>query len=76
MFKKSHKVWYVKIRGSYLPYSWQGWLLYVPFVLFLLATMVLALRGGRTNAGVVYFLFPQYISALVVMHWVASRFSK
>ena len=76
MFKKSHNVWFVKVRGSYLPCSWQGWLIYVPFVLFLVATMVLAFRGGRSNVGMLYFIFPQYVSALVVMHWLASRFSK
>ena len=27
--------WFVKLRGSYLPCSWQGWLLYIPYILFL-----------------------------------------
>lgn len=30
------KPWFVYVRGSYLPSSWQGWLTYVPFVLLLL----------------------------------------
>ncbi len=27
--------WFVKMRGSYIPGSWQGWLTYVPYVVFL-----------------------------------------
>ncbi len=25
--------WFMKLRGSYLPVSWQGWLSYVPFTI-------------------------------------------
>lgn len=74
--KKSKNVWFTKVRGSYLPCSWQGWLLYIPFILFLFATLYLSFKGGRTVAGQFYFIFPQYVTALVVMHWIAARFSK
>ncbi len=76
MSKTTANVWFVKIRGSYLPRSWQGWILYIPFILFLLATLYISTKGGRTPAGIFYFLFPQYVSALVLMHWIASRFTK
>lgn len=74
--KSKKKIWFTKVRGSYLPCSWQGWLLYVPFIAFLIATFYLSFKGGRTPAGQLYFIFPQYISAVVVIHWIASRFSK
>lgn len=76
MTKSSKKIWFNKVRGSYLPCSAEGWLLYVPFIAFLVATLLLAFRGGRSPAGVAYFLFPQYICALVVMHWIAAQFSE
>lgn len=74
--KKKHKnIWFTRVRGSYLPCSWQGWLLYVPFIVFLAATLYLSFKGGRTYVGQLYFIFPQYVSALVVMHWIAAKFS-
>jgi hypothetical protein len=76
MAKNTQQVWFTKVRGSYLPCSWQGWLLYVPYVAFLLLTLYEATQGGRTSLGMAYFLFPQYISAVVVMNWLAERFSK
>ncbi len=36
--------------------------------------MIEAFRGGRSNAGIAYFLFPQYVAATAVMHWIAARF--
>jgi hypothetical protein len=74
--KKNKLVWFKKVRGSYLPCSLIGWMLYVPFIMFLVATLYLSFKGGRTYAGQFYFIFPQYICALIVMHWLASRFSK
>ena len=68
--------WFVPLRGSYIPCAWQGWALYIPFVLFLAATMYLSFKGGRTYVGQLYFVFPQYVAALVVMHWIAARFVK
>ena len=76
MSKKNENIWFVRVRGSYLPCGWRGWLLYVPFVIFLLATLYLSSKGGRTYVGMVYFIFPQYVSALVVMHWLASKLTK
>ena len=76
MAKKSKKIWFTQVRGSYLPSAWQGWVLYVPFIAFLLVTAIEANRSGRTYAGMAYFLLPQYVSSLVVMHWIASRFSE
>lgn len=76
MAKKTQNIWFKRVRASYLPCSWQGWALYVPFVFFLIVTLVESTRGGRTQLGMVYFLFPQLVSALVVMHWLAARFTK
>lgn len=74
--KKNKNIWFTRVRGSYLPCSWQGWLIYAGFVAFLFATFYLSFKGGRTLVGQLYFIFPQYVSAAVAVHWLASRFSK
>lgn len=75
MTQNTKQAWFNKVRGSYLPCSWQGWALYLPFAAFLIITLIEAFRGGRSLAGSFYFIFPQYISALVVMHWIAAQTS-
>lgn len=72
MAKKSPK-WFVKVRGSYLPNSWQAWLLYMPFTFFLVASLVVAIRLDASVGRVIYTVFPQWVAAAVVMTWVAAQ---
>lgn len=77
MKKSSKKVksstWFVKVRGSYLPNSWQAWALYVPFIVFLMTVMQDAIRTQSSAQDVFYSVFPQWIAAAVVMTWIAAR---
>lgn len=79
MVKKSSKTkvkskkWFIKVRGSYLPNSWQGWLLYIPFIAFLIAVVVSALRTQDSALHAFYMIFPQWVAAGVVMTWIASH---
>lgn len=73
MAKKKSAKWFVKVRGSYLPNSWQAWLLYVPFVIFLLTVFVAAVRTEHSVSDMFYMIFPQWVAAAVVMTWVASQ---
>jgi hypothetical protein len=72
MSKKSPK-WFIKVRGSYLPNSWQGWLTYVPFVIFLVTVLQAAARTQHSVSDMLYMAFPQWVAAAVVMTWLASR---
>jgi hypothetical protein len=65
--------WFYKVRGSYLPATWQGWLTYVPFVLFLMTVLMAAIRTQHSVSDVFYMVFPQWVAAAVVMTWVAAR---
>lgn len=71
--KKTNKKWFKKVRGSYLPNSWQGWLTYVPFTGFLLTVLAAAIRNQHSVSDVFYAVFPQWVAAAVVMTWVASK---
>lgn len=71
MAKKSP--WFKKVRGSYLPDSWQGWLTYVPFIIFLLSVLMAAIRNEHSASDAFYMIFPQWVAAAVVMTWVAKQ---
>jgi hypothetical protein len=72
MVKKKDK-WFIKIRGSYLPNSWQGRLLYVPFLAYLLVVLRYAVQNSETILDGFYIIFPQFVAAAVVMTWIASK---
>ena len=74
--RKKTNTWFIKVRGSYLPNSWQGWLLYVPFVAYLVAAMVYAWGSDESLFRVVFGLATQFMLAGVIMTWVASKNSK
>lgn len=73
MKKAQSKKWFRKVRGSYLPSSWQGWLTYVPYTAFLVSVLIAALRTQHSVSDILYMIFPQWVAATVVMTWVASK---
>lgn len=73
MAKKKSGAWFVKIRGSYLPASWQAWSLYVPFTVFLLTVLFAAARTQHSVSDMFYMIFPQWVAAAVVMTWIAAQ---
>lgn len=73
MKKTKTKPWFKKIRGSYIPNSWPGWLTYVPFSLFLVIVLVAGVRTQHSVSDVFYMIFPQWVAAAVVMTWIAAR---
>ncbi len=73
MTKSTNKAWFRKVRGSYLPMSWQGWALYVPFVAYLLTVLVVVHVNSDSVSGTLYGIFPQWVAAAVVMTWIASK---
>lgn len=73
MTKTKKAVWFKKVRGSYLPASWQGWLVYVPFVIYLLTVLQAAARNEHSASDAFYIIFPQWIAAAVVMTWLAKQ---
>lgn len=74
--KKSTKtkrgVWFVKKRGSYIPVSLTGWLTYIPFFFFLLLSLLAVLQNTNNTFGALFDVFPYWVSAAVIMHWLAS----
>jgi hypothetical protein len=74
--KVKKQTWFVAVRGSYIPNSWQGWLTYVPFIIFLGVVMQSAVNASDSFSDVFYAIFPQWVAAAVVMTWLAKLKSK
>ena len=65
--------WFIKIRGSYLPNSREGWLTYIPFIAFLIAVPLIAVVCTDNTALAILFIIPNWIAAGVVMTYVGSQ---
>jgi glycerol uptake facilitator-like aquaporin len=76
MAKKSKKNrWFIPVRGSYLPNSWQAWLLYIPFTAYLVFTLVAGWQNTDNTSQAALFIIPNWVVAAIVMTWVAKRTS-
>jgi hypothetical protein len=73
---KSKKTkWFVHVRGSYLPSSWQGWTSYVPFIAYLSFAEAASWHYTHNLDATVLIVVPNWIAAVIVMTWFAKRTS-
>ena len=63
------------MRGSYLPNSWQGWLLYIPFLTYLLWAAWAGFQATDAYTAAILFILPNWVAAAVVMTWIARHTS-
>lgn len=71
--KPKKGAWFIPVRGSYLPASWQAWALYVPYLYYLVATLVLVIQSSATFAEISIRLVPYWVAGVVAMTWVAKQ---
>ncbi|HTK39328.1 MAG TPA: hypothetical protein VL362_00515 [Patescibacteria group bacterium] len=65
--------WFVPVRGSYLPASWQAWLLYVPYVYYLVATLWMVVHSSESLTAMAINLVPYWVAGVAVMTWIAKQ---
>ena len=80
--------WFVSVRSSYLPASWQGWLLYVPYMILIVLGLLWVSNmlnncsaSGACGVGAMtstiffstLFLVPYYALLVFIMHWIAKQ---
>jgi len=80
MAKKSKQkvkkgAWFVAVRGSYLPISPLGWLTYIPFVAYLVYSLIVAFAYPGSNWKAVLWIVPNWVAAAAIMTYVAKRTS-
>jgi hypothetical protein len=64
--------WFIAVRGSYLPNSWQGWLTYIPFATYLVWALSYAWQHTGTLSRALLLIVPNWVAAAVVMTWLAK----
>ncbi len=68
-----NKKWFKQVRSSYIPRSWQGWLLYIPFTGYLALVLAKGFDSSFSVAESILFIFPQFITAGVLMTFIADK---
>jgi hypothetical protein len=77
MARQSRKTnqWFIAVRGSYLPNSWQAWVLYIPYAAYLIGVLVFIEWQKESLALAVLTLVPNWVSAVIIMTWIAKQTS-
>lgn len=70
--KHKSSAWFIKVRGSYLPCSWQGWSLYAIYAAYILGIVAYVVANNYDKLQAVFWVFPNWVAALVVMTWIAK----
>jgi hypothetical protein len=70
--KHKKGAWFVPLRGSYIPISWQGWLTYIPFMGYLVYSLVVGHQYTGNDLKTVLWVVPNWVAAAVVMTWLAK----
>lgn len=71
--KAKKDAWFVPVRWSYLPVSSEGWLLYIPYLSYLVATYVAVARSSDSVITTILGVIPCWVAGAVVIHWIASH---
>lgn len=66
-----HKVWFTNVRGSYLPCSWQGWLSYVPYLVYTVSVLVFVIKRDDTFWLALFTVIPNWVAVSIIMTWIA-----
>jgi hypothetical protein len=74
--KKNNKAWFVHVRKSYLPASWQGLSIYFLYVAYLVLVPVVWYRNGHDLWKLLTTVIPLVIGMAIVTQFVAYKNSK
>jgi hypothetical protein len=70
------KPWFKQVRGSYLPNSTIGWLTYIPFVSYLLLSLIVSVLKTSSILLAVIIAIPNWVAAATVLTCIAVRRSR
>jgi hypothetical protein len=71
--KNAHKPWFIYIRRSYLPASWQGLGIYTLYVIYSVAVPVDWYTRGHSLWELLSSVIPLVVLAAVLTQFVASK---
>jgi len=67
------KKWFTKTRGSYLPKNWIGWLLYIPYLAYLIGVLVFVIKVKDSFWEAAFTVIPNWLASVIIMTWIARR---
>ena len=76
MKKRKDKYWFVAIRGSYLPSSTTGMIIYLLYVIYIVALTVGWYLNGHDYWSLLIYVIPLSIGAMLITQYIASKHSK
>ncbi len=71
--KAKKGAWFIKIRGSYLPCSGNGWLTYIPFTAYLIFSMYFGYTQTDSLTMAILVIVPNWLASSAVMTYIAER---
>ena len=74
--KRGRSYWFRPLHRSYIPQTWQGWLLYLPYIGFMLWAATYATQVIGNNWYAYFCVATQWIAAAAIMTVIAARTSK
>ena len=74
--KTKNQAWFRKIRGSYLPLSWQGLAIYFVYLTYVIALPVIWYKDGHHLRELLFSTIPLMVAAALLTQYVASKSTK
>jgi hypothetical protein len=73
--KSKKNVWFIRVRGSYLPASLQGWLTYVVFLSYVVITAIITFDINTSVWYQALATFSLWVTGAVILTFVAESSS-
>jgi len=67
------KTWFIKTRGSYLPNAWQGWMCYIPYLIYTIGVLVYVENKKDSIWLALFTVIPNWVAAAIIITWFARR---
>jgi hypothetical protein len=71
--KSKPKAWFVHIRKSYLPSSWQGLVIYLLYVVYIICVPVVWYRHSHYLWPLLTTVIPLVIAGVLLTQYIASK---
>jgi len=71
--KAKKGAWFYKMRGSYLPCSWQGLAIYGVYLVYIVAVPAVWYQKGHDLWSFLVMVIPLVVAAAVLTQYIASK---
>ncbi len=74
--KRKNKAWFKPVRRSYLPASWQGLVIYLIYVAYIVTVPIVWYQKGHYLWSLLFEVIPLVIAGELLTQFIASNNSK